>query len=244
MTGLDIAHLRHALALEFPRIDHVRETGSTNADLLNDAAPLNRAVLFADVQTSARGRLGRSWSAPADAQLITSVILLPESVEHLGTLPLAAGLAVTDTVDGAVLKWPNDVLYDGKKLCGILAERAGDGRIVLGIGLNVSLTREQLPVSHATSLLLEGHSTDRTVVAESLLRNLSTRLDQWESQSPELLDDYRAVCSTLGQQVRLEAPGGDIVGRADGIGEDGSINVGGKFYYAGDITHLRPAEDT
>ena len=284
MTALDLERIRTALADDFTTIDFVEKTGSTNTDLMQATNVADGTVLLADEQLSGKGRLGRSWTAPAGSQVIFSVLLLPESLEHLGTLPLAAGLAVTDSIEGTVLKWPNDVHIDGNKLCGILAEAgpvgqafkaapkteltkvevgkaevnkaevnkaelnkavggaAPSARVVVGMGINVTLTREDLPIEKATSLALEGRDTDRTELAINVLKNLRRRIVQWENHDPQLLRDYRAVCSSLGQQVRLETPSGDVIGHVDEIGEDGRIMVAGEYYSAGDVTHLRPQQ--
>lgn len=284
MTALDLERIRTALADDFTTIDFVEKTGSTNTDLMQATNVADGTVLLADEQLSGKGRLGRTWTAPAGSQVIFSVLLLPESLEHLGTLPLAAGLAVTDSIEGTVLKWPNDVHIDGNKLCGILAEAgpvgqafkaapkteltkvevgkaevnkaevnkaevnkavggaAPSARVVVGMGINVTLTREELPIEKATSLALEGRDTDRTELAITVLKNLRRRIVQWENQDPQLLRDYRAVCSSLGQEVRLETPSGDVTGHVDEIGEDGRIMVAGEYYSAGDVTHLRPQQ--
>ena len=279
MTALDLERIRTALADDFTTIDFVEKTGSTNTDLMQATNVADGTVLLADEQLSGKGRLGRTWTAPAGSQVIFSVLLLPESLEHLGTLPLAAGLAVTDSIEGTVLKWPNDVHIDGNKLCGILAEAgpvgqafkaapkteltkvevgkaevnkaelnkavggaAPSARVVVGMGINVTLTREDLPIEKATSLALEGRDTDRTELAITVLKNLRRRIAQWENQEPQLLRDYRAVCSSLGQEVRLETPSGDVTGHVDEIGEDGRIMVAGEYYSAGDVTHLRPQQ--
>lgn len=284
MTALDLDRIRTALADDFTTIDFVEKTGSTNTDLMQATNVADGTVLLADEQLSGKGRLGRSWTAPAGSQVIFSVLLLPESLDHLGTLPLAAGLAVTDSIEGTVLKWPNDVHIDGNKLCGILAEAgpvgqafkaapkteltkvevgkaevnkaevykaelnkavggaAPSARVVVGMGINVTLTREDLPIEKATSLALEGRDTDRTELAINVLKNLRRRIVQWENHDPQLLRDYRAVCSSLGQQVRLETPSGDVIGHVDEIGEDGRIMVAGEYYSAGDVTHLRPQQ--
>ena len=279
MTALDLERIRTALADDFTTIDFVEKTGSTNTDLMQATNVADGTVLLADEQLSGKGRLGRTWTAPAGSQVILSVLLLPESLEHLGTLPLAAGLAVTDSIEGTVLKWPNDVHIDGNKLCGILAEAgpvgqafkaepkteltkvevgkaevnkaevnkavgsaAPSARVVVGMGINVTLTREELPIEKATSLALEGRDTDRTELAITVLKNLRRRIVQWENQDPQLLRDYRAVCSSLGQEVRLETPSGDVTGHVDEIGEDGRIMVAGEYYSAGDVTHLRPQQ--
>lgn len=289
MTALDLERIRTELADDFTTIDFVEKTGSTNTDLMQATNVADGTVLLADEQLSGKGRLGRTWTAPAGSQVIFSVLLLPESLEHLGTLPLAAGLAVTDSIEGTVLKWPNDVHIDGNKLCGILAEAgpvgqafkaapkteltkvevgkaevnkaevnkaevnkaevnkavgsaAPSARVVVGMGINVTLTREDLPIEKATSLALEGRDTDRTELTITVLKNLRRRIAQWENQDPQLLRDYRAVCSSLGQEVRLETPSGDVTGHVDGIGEDGRIMVAGEYYSAGDVTHLRPQQ--
>lgn len=284
MTALDLERIRTALADDFTTIDFVEKTGSTNTDLMQATNVADGTVLLADEQLSGKGRLGRTWTAPAGSQVSFSVLLLPESLEHLGTLPLAAGLAVTDSIEGTVLKWPNDVHIDGNKLCGILAEAgpvgqafkaapkteltkvevgkaevnkaevnkaevnkavggaAPSARVVVGMGINVTLTREDLPIEKATSLALEGRDTDRTELAITVLKNLRRRIAQWENQDPQLLRDYRAVCSSLGQEVRLETPSGDVTGHVDEIGEDGRIMVAGEYYSAGDVTHLRPQQ--
>lgn len=284
MTALDLDRIREALADDFAVIEYTESTGSTNTDLMQADKVAGDTVLLTNEQSAGKGRLGRHWVSPAGSQLIFSVLLLPDSLDHLGTLPLAAGLAVTDSVDGAVLKWPNDVHIDGKKLCGILAEAGPVGeafksapktevskaevnkaevnkaevskaevapktqsanppsaRVVVGMGINVTLTREELPIEAATSLALEGRNTDRTELAITVLKNLRHRINQWEQQDPQLMADYRKVCSSIGQEVRLEAPTGDVTGTVEGVADDGRINVGGEYYSAGDVIHLRPA---
>lgn len=259
---LDLDRIRTELVESglYSAVEYTEQTGSTNTDLMQAEVVQDRAVLLADEQVSGKGRLGRVWSAPAKTQIIQSVVLLPRSLDHLGTLPLAAGLAVTDIVEDARLKWPNDVQIDGKKLCGILSEAGPVGgatggkggsfgaaaagepaaRVVLGLGLNVSLTKEQLPIENATSLALEGQETDRTELTIALLSALNKRLNQWQNQDPELMRDYRKVSSSIGMNVRLEAPTGDIFGEVLGVADDGRINVGGQYYSAGDVIHLRP----
>ncbi len=293
--------IREALSEDFAVIDYTESTGSTNTDLMQADKVADGTVLLANEQVAGKGRLGRQWVSPAGSQLIFSVLILPDSLDHLGTLPLAAGLAVTDSVEGAVLKWPNDVHIDGKKLCGILAEAGPVGeafksapktevskaeinkaevnkaeinkaeinkaeinkaevskaeiapktqsanppsaRVVVGMGINVTLTREELPIEAATSLALEGLDTDRTQLAITVLKNLRRRITRWEQQDPQFMADYRKVCSSIGQEVRLEAPAGDVIGTVEGVADDGRINVGGEYYSAGDVIHLRPADN-
>ncbi len=231
----------------YSRVVRVVDTGSTNADLIADDTAPDGALLIADHQSAGRGRLGRTWTAPAGTQLIFSTLLLVDSddLERLGTVTLAAGLALTDVIDSATLKWPNDVLIGGRKLCGILAEAApaadGTYRVVIGVGLNHLLTREQLPVAHATSLALSGIDVTRAELEEQVLTALARRLRQWRADDPALMADYRAVCSSIGQKVRLEAPTGDVLGTVDTVADDGRILIDGAAYSAGDVTHLRLA---
>ena len=138
-------------------------TVSTNADLVARAgggAP-EGLVLAAEEQTAARGRLGRSWLSPPHAALTFSLLVRPVGVPpaRRGWLPLLAGVATATAVRqvsglDAVLKWPNDVLLGPRKLAGVLAEQSGDA-VVIGIGLNVSTARDELPAAGAD--LAAGH---------------------------------------------------------------------------------------
>lgn len=241
---MNIEHLRERLPA-FSSIDYVESTGSTNTDLMN-GEPGHMSVLIAGEQTAGKGRLGRAWSSPAGGQLICSVALIIDSgqVERLGTLPLAIGVALTDAISQAELKWPNDVLINGRKLVGILAEGTslidGSFRVVVGFGLNAGLAQEQLPVAHATSLAVEGIDYEMTELAETVLRGVEKRLLQWQSGDPELMADYRKVSATIGKRVRLETPTGDVFGLVDDVADDGRVIVDGQAYSAGDVTHLRP----
>src|SRR5207302_7075942 len=158
---LSAARLRAALVTPggfWTDVQVKTETGSTNAD----AAAAARAgapeglVVVAESQTAGRGRLDRQWLSPPRAGLTLSVVLKPPS--RYQWLPLLAGVALVETVRrpgelDAVLKWPNDLLIDGRKCAGILAESVGDA-VVVGIGLNVTLREPELPRPDPTSFLL------------------------------------------------------------------------------------------
>src|SRR2546430_17167499 len=136
------------------------ETAATNAAAMaaaRDGAP-EGLVVVAERQTAGRGRLGRQWESPPRAGLAVSVLLRPP--RGYGWLPLLAGVALIETVRrlaelDAVLKWPNDLLIDGRKCAGILAETVPDG-VVVGIGLNVTLRSDELPTPQPTPLPLAG----------------------------------------------------------------------------------------
>jgi BirA family biotin operon repressor/biotin-[acetyl-CoA-carboxylase] ligase len=256
---LRAAPLRRALVGPglWTRLDVVADTGSTNADLLDDDDAPDGAVLVADHQAAGRGRLGRTWSAPPRSSLAVSVLLRPDRpVADWSLLPLVTGLAALDAVEAlgvtARLKWPNDVLVTGPdrpgKVCGLLAEvRAGTGgtRVVLGAGINVSLRTEELPVDTATSLVLAGaRSSDRDTVLRRYLRALRTRVDAWAAgESP--LAAYRAVSATIGQDVRAQLPDGSVLeALAVDVDDEGRLVVQGSdgartSLSAADVVHLR-----
>ncbi len=176
----------------------VPRTGSTNAGLVARAgagAP-EGLVLAAEEQTAGRGRLGRSWLSPPRAALTFSVLVRPVGVPpaRRGWLPLLAGVATAAAVRqvsglDAVLKWPNDVLLGPRKLAGILAEQSGDA-VVIGIGLNVSTARDELPAAGATSLpatslLLEGSaSLDRGLLLSRILAEAERWYLAWHGAAP------------------------------------------------------------
>ncbi len=264
---LDAVALRTGMvgpAMPWRQLDVVDETGSTNADLIAQAeggADIDGTVLLAEYQKAGRGRHGRQWSAPPRAQIALSVGVGAASVPQSGWgwLPLAAGVAVADALTevcgvAAGLKWPNDVLVNDRKLAGILAEVAAPTRaIVLGLGLNVTLTADEAPDPAATSLLMLGSLTiDRNTLVRRILRDLATRIDAWRTAGgadPALLADYQHYSVTLGSRVQASLPGDrQVVGVADSIDETGRLCIdtsdnGGQTVAisAGDITHLRPS---
>ena len=258
---LDAASLRAALTGPgrlWTDVVVTSETGSTNVDAAAAAragAP-EGAVHTTDSQTAGRGRLDRTWSAPAGSSVHVSVVLRPDSVPAARWvwLPLLVGLAVDATVHEcgveSGLKWPNDVLVDGRKLAGILLERVETGSgpaAVVGVGVNVTLRRDELPVETATSLVLEGATeTDRTIVIRSLLRNLEALYRAWAASGGDpaagIRDSYVRRCVTIGQRVRVMLPLDETwVGQATGIDDLGRLLVDGRAISAGDITHLRLA---
>ncbi|MGC4949896.1 biotin--[acetyl-CoA-carboxylase] ligase [Streptomyces sp. DT224] len=242
-------------------LDVVGSTGSTNTDLAARAADLTEGtVLVAEEQTAGRGRLERTWTAPARSGLFFSVYLTPENVpaERWGWLPLltgvaaATGLARAAGVDMA-LKWPNDLLVtvggEERKTGGILAERAGDG-VVIGIGLNVSLRADELPAPTAASLALAGAvSTDRETLLRGVLRSVEHWYGLWrdadgDAAASGVQEAYAAGCATLGKAVRAQLPGDrTLTGEAVAVDGDGrlvlSTGDGREAVSAGDIVHLR-----
>lgn len=240
----------------FSRIDVVESTGSTNADLIARAADpdADHVVLLAETQVQGRGRHARPWVSPPRAQLAMSLLVRLPGIgpASLAWLALLTGIAVVDALRttagvAAELKWPNDVLIEGRKVAGILAEVASSGgapAVVIGLGLNVSLTEEELPVPHATSLTIAGAwETDRTVLVRSLLVEFVRRFTAWRDAdwaTDELAAAYRERCATIGTEVRAELPGGrTLTGVAAGVDDYGRLLIGDQAVSAGDVTHLR-----
>ena len=243
----------------------VASTGSTNEDLLA-AARIGRpagSVLVAEEQTNGRGRLGRSWVSKPGAALTFSVLMRPVAVPQAarGWLPLLAGVAVAGGIRAETgldvsLKWPNDVLASGRsdgtgKLAGILAEQAGEA-IVVGIGLNVEASPDDLPLATATSLAELGAArTDREALLTAILRELELWYLRWaDGDSPGdvvasgLRAQYLRSCGTVGKEVRVEVPGGGVVsGRACDVDSVGRLLVstgdGVEPVSAGDVIHVR-----
>jgi BirA family transcriptional regulator, biotin operon repressor / biotin---[acetyl-CoA-carboxylase] ligase len=237
----------------------VPRTGSTN----DDVAELARAgapeglVVVAEEQTGGRGRLDRGWRSPPRAGLTFSVLLRPPAgvpAHRRVWLPLLAGLAVQRAVEplAAVpvrLKWPNDVLLGTErgKVAGILMQADG-GAVVVGIGLNVTTDRGELPPG-GTSLAVEGAGcTDRGLLLRAILRRLGNLYAAWcaAGGDPEpVRGAYEAVCDTLGRPVRVLLPdGAALTGTATGLDTGGRLVLatpaGPLAVAAGDVTHVRP----
>jgi BirA family transcriptional regulator, biotin operon repressor / biotin---[acetyl-CoA-carboxylase] ligase len=218
-------------------------------------------VVVAEHQTGGRGRLGREWRTPPRAALTFSVLLRPDVVPHRWPLlPLLTGVAVVEGIVAAggpptLLKWPNDVLArDGLKVAGLLLERvqtdAGPAAVV-GVGINVSTTRAELPVETAGSLVTAGMvGPDRSVLLRRVLEAFAHRYDAWhaadrvEESDESLLAAYVELCDTIGREVLVHLPGDRTLrGRATGLDTQGALVVandsGRHSVHAGDVVHVR-----
>jgi BirA family transcriptional regulator, biotin operon repressor / biotin---[acetyl-CoA-carboxylase] ligase len=196
--------------------------------LLTSALP-EGAVAVCDVQTGGRGRLGRSWIAPPGTAVLCSVVLEPPPERNLAELSLVAGLAVAETMEAATglaaqIKWPNDVLVNRRKVAGVLAE-ASEGRVVLGMGLNINQSRDELPpnttVAAGSLLTVDGVRRDRAPILADLLARLERAYDRWRDGGLDaiydglgardflrgrqlLVDGERAVGVAIDRNGRLE----------------------------------------
>jgi BirA family biotin operon repressor/biotin-[acetyl-CoA-carboxylase] ligase len=179
---------------------------------------------------------------------------VPEGVpaERWPWLPLLTGVAAAAAVRRITgvqvsLKWPNDVLADNHKLGGILLERVeqdAKAAAVVGIGINVSQTDDQLPVPEATSLeIVTGEPVDHSALLTALVEELEARYDDWLAGT-DVRSAYLELCTTPGQQVKVAVPGGEVVGEAVDIDEAGRLVVrtaeGEERLGAGDVVYVRP----
>ena len=209
-------------------------------------------VLVAERQTAGRGRMNRSWQSPPGSGLTVSLLLRPAvPMARLGWLPLVVGTALVGSLRAglsvpAELKWPNDVLVGGNKLAGILAEvvpgLSAPPSVVVGFGLNVTATADELPPG-GTSLLLAGADParlDRSALLADFLRDIVTALARWEADPDQARDAYLAVCGTLGREVRVHLPDSSTVrGLATDVDQHGRLVVNGRAFGAADVVHLR-----
>lgn len=260
-------------------VDATGSTNTDLAGSAQRGAP-EGTVLVTDHQQAGRGRLDRTFVTPPRVALTFSVLLRPDAPPaRLGWLPLLMGLAVVRGVArvsglstwsqrrGAMtergpvlgLKWPNDVLAgppdDERKLVGILAESATVGdtppAIVMGAGLNVHQSPEELPTPRATSLWEQtGEHLDRGQLLSAILDTLAEEYTAWTDAAGDpgasgLGARYHAECATLGRRVRIHLPaGGDVQAKAQDVDEEGRLLVrredgGSETFSAGDIVHLR-----
>jgi BirA family biotin operon repressor/biotin-[acetyl-CoA-carboxylase] ligase len=161
---------------------------SASTQRLLDKDDAEGTIAVAEEQSEGRGRLGRSWHAPARTSVLVSVLLRPEVDQaRLPELSLVAGGAVAEAIADVTgidpaIKFPNDVLIGGRKVAGILAE-ASDGRVILGIGVNANQTEAQLPPETQlppTSLRVEtGEAVDRALLLATILAHLERAYDAW-----------------------------------------------------------------
>ena len=175
------------LAGRFGHVYRYEELCTSTQRLLHDDDP-EGAVAVAEEQTEGRGRLGRTWHAPARTSVLVSVLLRPEiEPSRLPELSLVAGGAVAEAIADVTgidpaIKFPNDVLVDGRKVAGILAE-SSEGRVVLGVGVNANQTADELPgdaQTQPTSLRVElGEPVDRAALLAAILLRLEGAYDRW-----------------------------------------------------------------
>jgi BirA family transcriptional regulator, biotin operon repressor / biotin---[acetyl-CoA-carboxylase] ligase len=239
------------------------ETGSTNQDLLSLAESNNHSEFFTlitEFQTAGRGRLDRKWQAAPGSSVMASVLLRPNFKDPAGigwlSLMMAEAIrtALAEFGLDAKIKWPNDVLVDGLKISGVLAETNADlSTVVVGFGINVNQSAKELPTSTATSLLeARALSLDRDkLLARTLTFFKKLYLELGEAGGDAVASGLRKrieeASATLGELVEVSFPDGtSVVGEAVTIDESGRLQVLSSAktltVSAGDVLHLRSAK--
>lgn len=238
--------------------ENLQETGSTNRDLLERAASVDEFhVLATNFQTAGRGRMDRRWEAEPGSSVMASILLRPKfaDAEGIGWLSLLGALAISKALESfgvsSKVKWPNDVLIEGKKVSGILAEASADlSTVVLGFGINVSQSQSELPVETATSLsLATGKQVDRDELLAKVIQNIISLYgdlasSEGNAEAAGLRQALLECSATVGQQVSVDFPDNS---KAFGLAKD--IDSAGRLVIqtssetlsvsAGDVLHLR-----
>lgn len=227
-------------------VDLTASTQSDLAELVNASVAKSGEVIAAEFQSNGRGRLDRTFEAPPQSALLFSFYIAPKrAVSDWGFISFLAALAMREVITDQLaekvnLKWPNDILIGDKKVAGLLAQQIGEG-VIVGIGLNVAMSTDELPVPTATSLLLaDSNLLDRNLILSAFLNHFENLFKEWDSGG-DFLEKYRQVCSTLGRQVRVEVLGRDsIEGEAVSITAQGVLILkDGTEVNVGDVVHLR-----
>ena len=230
---------------------------STNdaAFQLGEKGAKEGACVFAEYQKKGRGRLGRAWVSPKGKNLILSVLLKPKlSPSQVSRITLMAGVSAVRAIRSVTtrslgIKWPNDILYQDKKVGGILTEMSAEPDavrfIVLGIGINVNADPRELPPGSTSLKAIMGKTADRVGFARALLKELDADYKRFrEGNFQALARSWEEYSATSGKRVSAAVQGRKVQGQATGIDEDGALWIRKddglqERILAGDIEHLR-----
>ncbi len=242
---LDQVKISSALASDYWRVRVLPEVSSTQDELKNELVS-NGDCIVAEFQSAGRGRLDRTFESEPNVALLFSFFIEPARLTKWGWIPLIAGIAVAQTLNEVTktqdffTKWPNDVLSESGKVCGILCERFATG-IIVGIGINVTTKSEELPVETASSIFITtGLEIDRSELLPKILHRFEDHFLSWDS-GVDLMPRYRALSQTLGREVSVLLPDARTIGgRAMGINSEGELLLeNGDVINVGDLHHLR-----
>ncbi len=238
---IDVAAVTAALAKQTigQKIIPFRRMASTNeyAMCLSTGAVPDGTIIIAEEQTHGRGRHKRDWYSSAFLGLWFSIIRAPKSLEHITLIPLIAGLVIAKTLEehfalSPKLKWPNDVLLSGKKVCGVLCESRvfskKTAQLVIGIGMNVNHTKNDFGANIkdiATSLFVEtGEAVDRTALLIYILQKMERELTRFEAgKIKQILDQWSRRCPHVGRAIYVTNNGQREFGVFKGIDNYGRL---------------------
>jgi len=242
---LDEAKISDALTSDYWRVRVINQTTSTQ-DVLKTELVSNGDCVVTEFQSAGRGRLDRSFDSVANVALLFSFYVKPNRRTQLGWIPLISGMSVARTINEVtsshdyLTKWPNDVITESGKVAGILCEYYGEG-IIIGIGINVSTTPEELPVATASSIYItSGIEIDRNLLIALLLKNFQDLFTDWNN-GRDFRGAYRALSKTIGTEVSVILPADQVIrGMAIDVGADGELLLeSGDRISVGDVVHLR-----
>lgn len=229
--------------MQFPvetRFESALASTNTAARALAEQGCVHGTLVVADRQTGGRGRKGRAWFSPPGCGIYASLVLRPElPPDHIPVFTLAAGVAVAETLRAATglsvdIKWPNDVLYGGRKLCGILTEMSSDADrvdfVIVGIGINVNTPRSRFRDELrdiATSTFAEtGHTIQRAVVLSAIMARFEEIYREVDTSGTEgVLRRWSDLCPLFGRQVQVERVRDVVKGTVVGITTAGALQV-------------------
>jgi BirA family biotin operon repressor/biotin-[acetyl-CoA-carboxylase] ligase len=231
-------------------VDLTASTQSDLAELVNSSVARSGEVIAAEYQSNGRGRLDRTFEAPPQSALLFSFYIAPKrDRSDWSFISFLAAIAMHEVItesfeesfeEDLSLKWPNDILIGDKKVAGILAQQIGEG-VIVGIGLNVAMSANELPVPTATSLAIAGsNNLDRNSLLSAFLNRFEKVFHGWDSGS-DFQERYRQLSSTLDRQVRVDVVGRDsIEAKALSITAQGALILSdGTEVNVGDVVHLR-----
>lgn len=234
MTALVLDRVRtNLVAGEITWKLHYEPVCGSTQDLARAAAARGAEqgwTVVTDLQQEGRGRQGRSWVAPAETALLFSTILRPPR-DVLPLLPLLAAVTVAGGIEAATgalpdLKWPNDILLNGKKLAGILLERPVGAEVVLGVGLNVNQSRAELPEGATSLRVALGHELGREALLAAILNDLGNAYERADREGIGwIVPGWRSRSSMLGDPVTIRRDGELIRGIAEDVADDGALRV-------------------
>ena len=237
LIGLVAGH--HVIGRDIRVFEETNSTNDIVEKLARDGVK-EGAVVFAEAQTRGRGRLGRKWLSPARRGLWFSVLLRPDLRPQAATqLTVAAATALCRAIRAQTeltpqVKWPNDILINGRKVAGVLTELAAEidhvKHLILGIGVDVNLKASEFPAELkkvATSLKIEsGRHLNRIDLAAAILRELDADYHRIQrGRFAEVADEWEEQCITLGHRVRIHIGNREITGRAEALDDDGALLV-------------------
>jgi BirA family biotin operon repressor/biotin-[acetyl-CoA-carboxylase] ligase len=243
-----------ALGSKLLMVDVLESTNTTLRELAQGGEP-EGTVVVAEEQRAGKGRLGRGWASPRGGLWFSVLLRPPVAPSEAPGLALMTGVAVARALSKqlgleARLKWPNDVLVSGKKLCGILAESRSDGKleyVILGIGINanflVSALPEELRRSAVTVREVLRHPVDRLGLLRAILKELDAGYSEFRAgRSADILAEWKRLSETLGRTVRVETATGVVEGVAEDVDARGALVVrmpeGAVSVSTGDCVHL------